>query len=59
MIVLTISAFTSIMAALFITMIAVGVQNDPFPVKATVKTDLVSGFMSAANIVFTFGKYSS
>lgn len=54
---LTILAFTSIMAALFITMIAVGVQNDEFPVKATVETDLVTGFTSAANIVFTFCEY--
>ncbi|KAH8430945.1 uncharacterized protein LDX57_008608 [Aspergillus melleus] len=52
-------SFTSIMAALFLTIIAVGVQNDEKPVKAAVKTDLVTGFTAASNIVFTFATHNT
>lgn len=40
-------------------MIAVGVQNPDSIVQPTVKTDLVTGFTSAANIAFSYGKDSS
>lgn len=51
---LTLAAFTSIIGAVFITMIAVGVRNPPASIQATTDTTLVSGFTAAANIVFSF-----
>lgn len=50
-------AFTSIVAAVLTTMIAVGIQNEGAAVKATVETDLVTGFVSVSNIVFSYGMY--
>lgn len=38
------------------TMIAVGVQRMPPKVGPTVDTNLVTGFTSASNVVFAFGK---
>ena len=48
-------AFISIVAAVLITMIGVGVQNDRVPVSGTVETNLVTAFTSAANIVLSYG----
>lgn len=48
-------AFISILSAVLITMIAVGIQNPGTVVHATVPTNLVTGFMSAANIAFSYG----
>lgn len=49
-------AFTSIVAAVVITMVAVGVQDSGTPPKAVVDTNLVSGFTSAANIILSYGQ---
>ena len=49
-------AFISILSAVMITMIAVGVQDNGGPVEATVKTNLFHGFTAVTNIVFAFGK---
>ena len=46
----------SIVAAVFITTIAAGVQSTEASPKATVDTDLVTGFTSAANIVLSYGQ---
>lgn len=48
-------AFISILSAVMITMIAVGIQNPGTVIHATVETNLVTGFMSAANIAFSYG----
>jgi len=48
-------AFISILSAVLITMVAVGIQNPGTVVHATVETNLVTGFMSAANIAFSYG----
>ena len=50
------SAFASIFCAVLVTMIAVGVQNTPPKVGPTVDTNLITGFTSASNVVFAFGK---
>ncbi|KAL2800252.1 transmembrane amino acid transporter protein-domain-containing protein [Aspergillus keveii] len=52
-------SFTSIIAAVLITMIAVGIQNTPPPITATNETNLVSGFTAAANIVFSFSSHNT
>lgn len=39
-----------------ICMIAVGIRNPESIVHPTVETDLVTGFTSAANIAFSYGK---
>lgn len=49
-------ACTSIVVAVFITMVALGIQNSGASVKVTVDADLVTGFTAAANIVFSYGK---
>lgn len=49
-------AFTSIIAAVFVTMIAVGVQNHVSSFKVTAQTSLVNAFTSVSNIVFAYGE---
>lgn len=50
-----VTAFVSIMAAVLVTMIAVGIQNSHLSVQATKQTSLVKGFTSVLNIVFAYG----
>lgn len=45
------------MAAVLVTMIAVGVQNSHLSVQATKQTTLVNGFTSVLNIVFAYGAF--
>lgn len=45
------------MAAVLVTMIAVGVQSSHLSVQATKQTTLVSGFTSVLNIVFAYGAF--
>lgn len=49
-------AFASIIAAVFVTMIAVGVQNHVSSFKVTAQTNLVNAFTSVSNIVFAYGE---
>lgn len=49
-------AFASIIAAVFVTMIAVGVQNHVSSFKVTTQTSLVNAFTSVSNIVFAYGE---
>ncbi|KKK19915.1 hypothetical protein AOCH_002521 [Aspergillus ochraceoroseus] len=56
---LSIASFASIFVALIITMIAVGVENRGTPPQAFVATNLVTGFTSAANIVFSYASHST
>ena len=45
------------MAAVLVTMIAVGVQNSHLSVQATKQKTLVNGFTSVLNIVFAYGAF--
>lgn len=45
------------MAAVLVTMIAVGIQNSHLSVQATKQTTLVNGFTSVLNIVFAYGAF--
>lgn len=47
------------MAAVLVTMIAVGVQNSHLSVQATKQTTLVNGFTSVLNIVFAYGAFTA
>lgn len=53
---LSLVSFASIFAAVMITMVAVGVQDNGGVVEATVKTNLFHGFTAVTNIVFAFCK---
>lgn len=50
------TAFISIVSALLITMIGIGIEHPGKHVDATVKTDLYNGFLAVTNIVFAYGK---
>ncbi|EAW15188.1 neutral amino acid permease [Aspergillus clavatus NRRL 1] len=56
---LSIVSFTSIMSAVFICMIGVGIQHPGKKVMATVDTDLVHGFAAVTNIVFAFSGHAA
>ena len=45
------------MAAVLVTMIAVGIKNSHLSVQATKQTTLVNGFTSVLNIVFAYGAF--
>ncbi|KAM5438388.1 hypothetical protein MferCBS31731_004965 [Microsporum ferrugineum] len=51
---LSISSFISILAAVFVTMIGIGIQHPGKAVEITVKTDLYHGFLAVSNIVFAY-----
>ncbi|KAK2873908.1 hypothetical protein FQN49_001999 [Arthroderma sp. PD_2] len=51
---MSISSFISILAAVFVTMIGIGIQHPGKEVHATVKTDLYHGFLAVSNIVFAY-----
>ncbi|KAM5439998.1 hypothetical protein McanMca71_005002 [Microsporum canis] len=51
---LSISSFISILAAVFVTMIGIGIQHPGKAVEVTVKTDLYHGFLAVSNIVFAY-----
>lgn len=53
---LTLLAFISIVVAVIVTMIAVGIQDSGTPPKAIVNTTLVTGVTSAANIILSYGQ---
>lgn len=53
---LSLVSFASIFAAVMITMVAVGVQDNGGAVEATVETNLFHGFTAVTNIVFAFCK---
>ena len=52
-------AFASILTAVLVAMIAIAIQNPGIAVKATITTDLVTGFTSALNIALSYGPSSS
>lgn len=52
------SAFASIIAAVFVTIIAVGVQNSANSFKVTKQTTLAPAFTSVSNMVAAYGKAS-
>ncbi|KAJ5559769.1 Amino acid transporter transmembrane [Penicillium frequentans] len=56
---LSLVSFVSILSAVMITMIAVGIQNPGTVVHATIETNLVTGFMSAANIAFSYVSHNT
>ncbi|XHG02506.1 hypothetical protein AWENTII_005856 [Aspergillus wentii] len=56
---LSLVSFISILASVFITMIAVGVQNNGAPMQVTVETDLIHGFTAVTNIVFAFSGHAA
>ncbi|BCR90719.1 neutral amino acid permease [Aspergillus chevalieri] len=56
---LSLVSFISILSAVMITMIAVGVQDDGAAVEATVKTNLFHGFTAVTNIVFAFSGHAA
>ncbi|KAJ5156135.1 hypothetical protein N7492_008938 [Penicillium capsulatum] len=56
---LSMISFASIVGAVFITMVAVGVQHKGKLVEATTTPSLVTGFTSAANIVFSFSTHNT
>lgn len=49
----------SIVSAVIITMIALGIEKPGKIVQATVETNLYNGFTSVTNIVFAFGMFLS
>jgi len=54
---LSMASFTSIVSAVIICMISLGVQNPGgMPIKATAQTDLVSAFTAVNNIIFAYSK---
>lgn len=55
---LTLLAFASIVVAVIVTMVAVGIQDSGTPPQATVDTTLVTGVTSAANIILSYGESS-
>ncbi|PLB55240.1 hypothetical protein P170DRAFT_399243 [Aspergillus steynii IBT 23096] len=56
---LSLVSFASIIAAVFITMIAVGVQNPARHITPTTETNLVTAFTSTANIVFSYSSHNT
>jgi hypothetical protein len=60
LLVLTVAAFASIIAALLITMIAISIQRPgDGKVDATTTVSVAKGFMAVTNIVFAYGKSSA
>jgi amino acid permease len=53
------AAFVSIIVAVFICMIAVGIENPGSGVVAVAKTDLYHGFSAVCNIVFAFSGHAA
>lgn len=51
-----VAAFTSIIAAVVMTMIVVGIKNPGGAIRAIVNTSLVPGFTAIENIVFSYGR---
>lgn len=49
-------AAVSILAAIIITMIGVGIERPNAVVQATVRVGFAPGFQSATNVVFAYGK---
>lgn len=39
-------------------MIALGIQDNGAPIRAVAEANLVTGFMSACNIAFSYGEHS-
>ncbi|CAG7967778.1 unnamed protein product [Penicillium salamii] len=56
---LSLVSFISIFIAVMITMIALGIQNNGAPVQAVVEANLVTGFMSACNIAFSYVSHNT
>ncbi|KAJ5242977.1 Amino acid transporter transmembrane [Penicillium citrinum] len=56
---LSLVSFISILSAVMICMIAVGIRNPESIVHPTVETDLVTGFTSAANIAFSYVSHNT
>ncbi|KAI5468162.1 transmembrane amino acid transporter protein-domain-containing protein [Mariannaea sp. PMI_226] len=56
---LSIISFGSIFIAVMISMVALGIQNQPGIVQVTASTTLVNGFVSASNIVFSYASHNS
>ncbi|KAK2744140.1 hypothetical protein FQN57_004400 [Myotisia sp. PD_48] len=53
---MSVSSFISIVAAVFVTMIGVGIEHPGREVEAIVKTDLYRAFLAVTNIVFAYGR---
>ncbi|OJJ79968.1 uncharacterized protein ASPGLDRAFT_77366 [Aspergillus glaucus CBS 516.65] len=56
---LSLASFASIIAAVFVTMIAVGVQNHVSSFKVTAQTSLVNAFTSVSNVVFAYASHNT
>ncbi|CAG8924732.1 unnamed protein product [Penicillium salamii] len=56
---LSLVSFISIFIAVMITMVALGIQNNGAPVQAVVEANLVTGFMSACNIAFSYVSHNT
>lgn len=50
-------AFASILLAVLIVMISLGIENPLADIQPTIETSLVSAFTSASNIILSFGKF--
>ncbi|KAJ5113272.1 Amino acid transporter transmembrane [Penicillium angulare] len=56
---LSLVSFISILSAVIITMVALGVENPGAVVQPFIETNLVTGFMSAANIAFSYVSHNT
>ncbi|CAG8010930.1 unnamed protein product [Penicillium olsonii] len=56
---LSLVSFISIFIAVMITMVALGIQDNGAPVQAIVEANLVTGFMSACNIAFSYVSHNT
>ncbi|KAJ5454010.1 uncharacterized protein N7458_004966 [Penicillium daleae] len=56
---LSLVSFVSITAAVFVCMIAVGIENPSSSVVAVGKTDLYQGFLAVCNIIFAFAGHAA
>ncbi|KAJ5112357.1 Amino acid transporter transmembrane [Penicillium argentinense] len=56
---LSLVSFASILSAVLICMISLGIQNPDVIISATVETNLVTGFTSAANIAFSYVSHNT
>ncbi|KAL4792198.1 transmembrane amino acid transporter protein-domain-containing protein [Aspergillus venezuelensis] len=56
---LSLASFISIFIAVFIAMVAIGIEHPGSRVKATTETNLVTGFTSALNIILSYASHNA
>ncbi|CAI7586175.1 unnamed protein product [Penicillium bialowiezense] len=56
---LSLVSFISIFTAVMVTMVALGIQNNGAAVRPVVEANLVTGFMSACNIAFSYVSHNT